>query len=238
MLVVAPITRRIATILAIGATGLACFDTPAEGLPCDPPACPLGQACVAGRCTSDVPIDASVGGDGPEADAAPCSDGDGDGDGVCDVDDTWPCGVLPAPVLADVRVSIMGAMIVLGTSELVALTPITTAGPRAFVVNRGAALQLEASYLIGDCACPSCLDQIEFGLVPGGKQGCLYAGNPGTCTAPTTGRLAFTVAAPMAPGRHDLRIGLGQDVACGLGSSWWADLEPGDAATIAHLCVR
>ena len=195
------------------------------------------------------------GGDGPRPDA-PCVDTDGDTicdavdvcpgsddradedlDGIPDGCDAWPCGAAPA--------SPPGLVAWSTPSENVTLSAISIAGQgQRVVASPGQSLSLAAAYSIVDCQCTNCIDQIEVGFEPGGKQACLYNGNPqGSspspgCAIPTPGTATRMLTAPMQPGVHQVRFNRGNDASCQNNGVWWANVAPPAGNTIALVCVR
>lgn len=177
--------------------------------------------------------------DGPVADTSvdgPCADDDADG--VCTAVDTWPCGPEPADLPATVTYDE-----VMGTAHItIQLTNPVLDDTRKLVVTAGATVTLKAQYSIIDCVCPNCLDQIEVGFVPGGRQGCIYNGNPQgnapeLCTTATTGSTQTALTAPTTPGAYTLRFRVGQNLFCGAQTTWWEDSPPPPETAAVHLCV-
>lgn len=161
---------------------------------------------------------------------------DTDLDGVPNACDGWPCGAAP-PALA-ATVTWMSA------NENVTLSNIDVAGMgQQIVTDPNQPLAVTATFSIVDCQCTNCVDQIEIGLVPGGKHACLYSGNPqGSsapgCSTPTTGTETRPVTAPATPGVYALRFNRGNDNFCQATGAWWAGAAPGEGNTFARLCVR
>jgi hypothetical protein len=164
---------------------------------------------------------------------------DADGDGLCNIDDSWPCGPDPSALPSTVTWTATNA----GNVATIELTDAKLEGATKLVVQPGAKMELTGRYLIIDCICPSCLDQIEVGFAPmAGRQGCIYAGSPAgtspaTCMNPTLGTAKRDLIAPVTPGAYTLRFKLGQDNGCGTQTSWWANEEPPDTNAAVHLCV-
>jgi hypothetical protein len=159
-------------------------------------------------------------------DAGPCASGpDSDGDGIVDACDDWPCGVRPT-----ISATVAGQGIQISAADL-------GGGGNAVVVAASSTVALTFSYTIDDTTCPSCLDQIEIGLVPGNRLYCAYDANPPGSGA--SGPSSWSVAAPPAPGRYDLRFNLGQNYTCTSGGAtgWWGG-APDASRTFAALCVR
>jgi len=176
----------------------------------------------------DAPHDATVVAiDAPPPDA--CIDVDSDG--ICDDVDTWLCGV--APTAPATTVTMTGNS---GQTN-VQLTTIAVNGVQLVEAAPGASLAVSLHYAITDTACPqACIDQIEIGLVTGGRKGCLYDHAVSESTG-AMGNAAKTLTAPTTPGTYDIRTNLGQNTSCGTTTSWW-NAEPDDTRTIARLCVH
>ena len=121
--------------------------------------------------------------------------------------------------------------IILSNSKLAGM-PLAIAAP-------GASVALTTMYSIADCICPNCIDQIEVGMAPGVRAGCVYDANPtmASCMTPTTGMATFPIIAPTTPGAYEIRFNLGQAFACGTTPNWFAQ-APSAATTVAVLCVR
>ncbi len=215
----------------------------APGQPDAPPgSCPGpdgdgdGTADACDPCPLDAPDDHD--GDGVCTAADRCLAGDDtvdtDADGTPDACDDWPCGVKPTGPASVVTW--------MTPNENITLTNINVAGQgRLVVAAAGAALTVSASYSIVDCQCTGCIDQIEIGFAPGGKQACLYNGNPagnGSCLLVTQGSQTRTVIAPSTPGVYPLRFNRGNDDECDSDMDWWDDVEPGADRTFALVCVR
>ena len=182
------------------------------------------------------PVDAAVDSP-PDADLS-CKDGDEDG--ICNADDDWPCGAKPTSAPGSVTFQ----ELVNGDRREITITNARLMGTeRLLVVPPGATVMLSAAYEIIECVCPTCIVQIEFGLVPGGRQGCLYDGNPignspASCRDATTGSVSRSLTAPTLPGRYDVRFFHGENNVCGTTMQWWAGGTPAVGSTIATICVE
>lgn len=208
----------------------------------------------AGACTTGPDGD----GDGKVDDCDPCpldNPDDPDGDGVCttadlctagndtddadsdsvpDACDDWPCGAKPPSP---------GSTVMWVTpSENVTLSGIDVATQGQLIVaTPGQVLAVTATFSIIDCQCAGCIDQIEIGFIPGGKDTCLYSGNPagnGNCLIPTVGAQTRNVTAPTTAGTYDLRFNRGNDNSCQANGVWWDNSPPGTGNTFAKLCVH
>ncbi len=227
---------RAASWMPMIAAVAACSFEPAQ--PADPMIGVDADRRVADAQVTTAQVDAACpGGDGDGDrlnDACdPCpddADNDVDGDGVCgDVDD-WPCGPRPSlPTFPSWNNGLLETVTV-GHADIEDDGPIRLVAP-------GQVLTVRAGYSIFDCACTNCIDQIQVGLVAGGKQGCLYNGNP-QCLSPAAGISTVTLVAPMAPGRYDLRFRRGNDTTCGTGADWWDNVVPDANTTFGAICVR
>lgn len=197
-----------------------------------------GKVDVCDPCPFDSPDDPDL--DGVCTAADRCLTGndaaDADSDTVPDACDTWPCGAAPAALPTFVAWTT--------PTENVTLTAIDGAGMgQRIVVNPGAVVAVTATFSIIDCECPNCIDQIEVGLIPGGKLACFYNGNPqgssvSGCTTPTIDTATRNLTAPTTPGAYAIRFNRGNDNSCQLNGAWWANSPPGAGTTIAMLCVR
>lgn len=193
---------------------------------------------VCDPCPLDNPDDPD--GDGVCTSVDRCLTGDdavdADSDTIPDACDSWPCGAAPAQPPATVTW-------MTGT-ENVTLSTIDVAGSgRQVVASPGATLTVSATYSIVDCQCTGCIDQIEIGLIPGGKHACLYNGNPqgssvSACGTPTLGAAIRTVTAPTTSGIYALRFNRGNDSSCQANGTWWDNTPPAAGNTFAVLCVR
>ncbi len=172
---------------------------------------------------------AAIGSDATDASpdaAGACADLNSDG--ICD-SQTWTCGTQPAA--PSNPLSLGGLTNVAGAS---------LGGDGAFLVAvRGATVPLAYAYGIdimcasGESSCPA---QIEFGLVAGGRLGCLFDGT--VQSGRFQGQLGqqTTLAVPMTPGVYDIRANIGLNASCGTGTAWYGS-EPPTTATFAYLCV-
>lgn len=180
-------------------------------------------------------LDGAVGIDGSEdavstsIDAPACADTDGDG--LCNDVDAWPCGAT-APAIAP--------MVATGTDVWGQIADVSIAGGgNTAVVQPGAQLSYTLTWSLrdSDFICTSCQDQIEVGLVPGGRQRCVYDDNPPQ-NQTLTGSTTVTMTAPSAPGVYALRFQLARDFSCNAfgRTGWWIG-EPGNDRTFGILCV-
>ncbi len=177
-------------------------------------------------------IDAAAGSIDARSLDAPCADDDHDG--ICNADDTWPCGAEPAS--PPTTVSMMSN----GTKTDIELTAIKIDGMAQRVVAApGSTLHVVLSYAITDTACAECRDQIEIGFAPGNRTGCVFdAGvpNPGGATGTVDDS---TMTMPMTAGSYDLRANIGQNFSCTYmgATNWWAG-APDNTRTLAKVCVH
>jgi len=183
--------------------------------------------------TTDAPrsdaaaVDASTGiHDGNPDAAGGCVDLNGDG--ICD-SQTWTCGTQPTP--PSNPLSLGGLSNVAGAN---------LGGDGAFLVAvAGATIPLRYAYGI-DIMCPgssgTCPAQIEFGLVSGGRLGCLFDGTVQTNRFQGQLGQQTTLAVPTTPGVYDVRANIGLNPSCGTGSGWYGS-EPPATATFAYICV-
>jgi len=159
---------------------------------------------------------------------------DSDGDGICDVADTWPCGVQPTAPTASVSDKPSGANLTMSTID------ISTQG-QLVVATPGASLSLSMHFTLSDSRCMMCIDQLEVGWMQGTtgpRSGCAWDGgvpNPGMISQNVT---SFAITAPSTPGVYDLRTNIGQNYSCGSGTSWWNSDVPAASTTISKLCVH
>lgn len=147
----------------------------------------------------------------------------------------WPCGAEPpAPATTVTFDQVINLQHV-----TIALTGTTLNGSSRVVVAPGATLAYATQYSITDCACPSCVDQIEVGLVPGDRAGCIFDAVPdhNACAIPATGMATGSVVAPTAPGAYEFRFRLGQDNTCASHVGWWTATPPDATTTVAVVCV-
>jgi hypothetical protein len=200
-------------------------------------------------CPFDNPDDPDGDGICTSDDRCPAGDDrdDEDGDGVPDACDDWPCGATPASPPASAMWTnshpTTNATEYVTVSE-VALTGLVQIGPGAlYVATPGQRATFRAHYEIMDCVCPGCRDQIEIGLVPGGKQGCIYNGNPvgdnlNTCDdQPTSGMGSVNLMMPTTPGLYPVRFRRGNNDECSANANWWDNVVPGPGETVALVCV-
>jgi hypothetical protein len=184
---------------------------------------------LAGECTgecADGGVDASPDGG---ADALPDGGVDASPDGGVDASpDGGGCADLQ-PI----------AMPVSASEWTVSITATSiNGGANVAVLAPGATFSLQVDYTIADCTCPTCLDQIEIGFVPGnGYAACSYDGQPGCAT--TTGRHTSTLTAPATAGRYAVAFDRGQDWSCQYQghTAWWNGVPPSEH-TIAAVCVQ
>ena len=148
----------------------------------------------------------------------------------------WPCGGKPTPPPATVTHD----DVVNANHTTITLTNSKLNGGALVVTTPGAALAFSTSLSIVDCICPTCIDQIEIGLVPGPRLACIYDANPtpSVCNVPVTDNATRNFVAPATPGMYELRFRLGQDYACNMHPSWFEDIPPGPDTTVAYVCVQ
>jgi len=227
-------------------------DTPTDGRDVRPDTDPCtgpdgdgdGVADACDPCPADSPDDPDGDGVCSSVDACPGGDdhADADGDAVADACDDWPCGPKPASPPASVTWEQPGERVTV--SNVSVTGPGVTGQDRLYVASTGQFIAFSARYSIIDCACPNCIDQIEIGLVPGGKQGCIFNGNPAgnnanTCDdQATTGVASLALTMPETPGAYPIRFRRGNDNMCNSSPQWWDEVEPGPDETVAIVCVR
>jgi hypothetical protein len=161
---------------------------------------------------------------------------DADGDGIPDGCDDWPCGARPVAPSPTVAADVLTG----GKHATVTLRDTTVEGQALFVAAPGAPMKLATSYTIVDCICPNCIDQIEVGLAPGTRAGCIFDAKPGstpTCATGSSATTTFALAAPTTPGLYEVRFNLGQAYTCDAHADWW-NQPPTALATVALVCVR
>ena len=181
-----------------------------------------GDACGPGAPDAD--------GDGvaDACDACPGENDTKDADGDSTPDGCDPCPLdgpnanVPNAVTAHPEITISDATLGGGPGNVALVAP-------------GSSVPIAFHWEIEDCTCPNCIDQIEVGAVPGGPLFCAYDGNP-PCGSSAQGNYAGSFFAPAQPGVYMVRIGLGQDYYCDLGTTWWQGV-PGDDRTLGAICV-
>jgi hypothetical protein len=194
------------------------------------------------------PEDTAVPDTTPPMDTAVIDTGcpDGDDDGVCDaldacpgsddredVDgDGLPDGCDPCPVDGPTAPAIPTSV----TGRGITITNVSLAGGgNVATVNPGDSVPVSLSYVITDCGCTGCIDQIEVGLVPDmSVQYCAYSAVPG-CGG-DSGTDMDTLIAPSTSGVYSLRFARAQNFGC-THTNWW-DGTPPIAQQIGALCVR
>jgi hypothetical protein len=163
-------------------------------------------------------------------DAAACPDTDGDG--LCNASDPWPCGAT-APTISQV--------VMTGSDVWGAISAVSIAGGgNTAVAQPGQALTYTLAWGLRDrdIFCPTCQDQIEVGLVAGGRHTCVYDGRPPNDQL-TTGVAAVNMTAPTTAGVYQLRFQIARDLfGCNAfgRTGWWIG-EPGADKTFGVLCV-
>jgi hypothetical protein len=167
-------------------------------------------------------------------DAPPDACPDSDHDGICDDQDTWPCGAAPAALPTTVTMQTNG------TKTTMVLTQIDAGGSgQALVAAPGTSITLTFHYAITDTACAmDCDDQIEIGWIPGHRMGCPFDNGVSRSNG-ATGDISTTITAPGSGGVYDLRSNIGQNYGCTYGgaSDWW-NAPPGSNWTLAYVCVH
>lgn len=148
-----------------------------------------------------------------------------------DANSAWPCGAAPPMVPAVVST---------GTDVAGAISNVSIAGGgNTRVVQPGQQLSytLTWSLLDADFFCQSCQDQIEVGLVAGGRHGCVYDANPPQNQL-QTGVANVNMTAPMTSGVYALRFQIARDFGCNAfgRDGWWIG-EPDADKTFGVLCV-
>jgi hypothetical protein len=138
-----------------------------------------------------------------------------------DANSAWPCGGAPPAIPATVTT---------GTDVAGAISLVSIAGGgNTFVAQPGQQLNytLAWSLVDADFFCPTCQDQVEVGLVAGGRHGCVYDANPPN-DQPQTGVANVNMTAPMTSGIYSLRFQIARDMfGCnGFGRTGWWISEP------------
>lgn len=105
----------------------------------------------------------------------------------------------------------------------------------------GASIVVEFDYTIVDVACPSCIDQIQVGIVTldgsGSPQDCAYDGIPGAVGVTNAGAVVLT--APSSPGTYYIAFDRSQHFSCSLanaGGNFWNGI-PGYERFIGGISV-
>lgn len=179
-----------------------------------------GYSLGAGGATN-ASSSANVGGDASTCDAGDAS-GDIDGDGIPDGCDPCPYDGPTAPSVPSSNGPVTNVALNGGSNVLTSLTP-------------GQTFAVRVDYAFEDCACPSCIDQIQIGVVPNEPEFCAYNDVPG-CSGEVTGSGNGMLTAPLTPGVYFVRWKLSQDFSCK--TEWWLDQVPDATATIGAICVK
>jgi hypothetical protein len=148
-----------------------------------------------------------------------------------DANSAWPCGAAP-PVVP--------ATVMSGTDVAAVISNVSIAGGgNTKVAQPGQQLNytLSWSLLDTDFFCMGCQDQIEVGLVAGGRQGCVYDANPPQNQL-QSGVANVNMTAPTTSGVYSLRFQIARDFSCDAfgRDSWWIG-EPAADKTFGVLCV-
>ena len=149
----------------------------------------------------------------------------------------WACGIEPPPPPS--TVTYMATQN--GQDLTITLSATTFGGATLVTATPGEKLTFKTNFSIVDCVCPTCIDQIEIGFVPGTREDCIYDANPQSnndCTNVTTGSPFRSINVPTTPGVYDLRFRLGQDFSCNGHVGWWNNTPPDPAQTVAIVCVH
>jgi hypothetical protein len=149
-----------------------------------------------------------------------------------DANSTWPCGAA-APVVP--------AVVMTGTDVAAVISNVSIAGGgNTKVAQPGQQLNVTLTWSLvdADFFCPTCQDQIEVGLVPGGRNGCIYDANPPNDQL-QTGVANVNVTAPTMSGVYALRFQIARDMfGCnGFGRTGWWFSEPSADKTFGVICV-
>jgi hypothetical protein len=144
----------------------------------------------------------------------------------------WPCGAA-APAIP--------AMVMTGTDVWGAIENVSIAGGgNTRVAQPGEALDYTLTWSLRDTSffCPTCVDQIEVGLVAGGRHGCVYDAHPPDDQL-QTGVASVHMTAPTTSGVYALRFQIARDMfGCnGFGRTGWWFAEPGAEKTFGVICV-
>lgn len=206
-------------------------------------ACSFSPGAPAATSTSDAAGDAphaGTDGDTRPLDAAAHdanhSDAHVDASAVAIDASAWPCGAPPPPPPTTVAMSInSGAtMFTVKSIDVDHMGQLVVGAP-------GETVSLSAHLDITDHACPqACVDQLEYGFVPGARVGCAFDNTVNPHFGVDQG-VSATFALPATPGVYDLRVNIGQNTSCDAGggdaNGWWGS-DPGAADAIARVCVH
>ena len=148
-----------------------------------------------------------------------------------DANPAWPCGAA-APVVP--------AVVMTGTDVAGAISNVSIAGGgNTRVAQPGQQLNVALSWslLDADFFCMGCQDQIEVGLVPGGRNGCIYDANPPQNQL-QSGVANVNITAPSTSGVYALRFQIARDFSCdAFGRDGWWIGEPAADKTFGVICV-
>lgn len=162
-------------------------------------------------------------------DAPACPDTDGDG--LCNTVDPWPCGAT-APTISNV---VMTGSDVYGAISNVSIG----GGGNTAVTQPGVQLSYSLTWSLrdSDVFCQNCRDQIEVGVVAGGRQRCVYDNDPPQ-NQMQTGNTTIMMTTPSTPGLYSLRFQVARDFSCdAFGRTGWWIGEPSADKTFGVLCV-
>ncbi len=185
-----------------------------------------GVADACDPCPQDNPDDTDGDSVCDTADLCPGEDDaqDTDGDGTPDGCDTCSLdGPLSPPITLP------------ATYEGITISAASINGAgNVAVVSASSIFAITMEFEIVDCVCPTCIDQIQVGFVPGtGAEHCIFD-DVATCSG-ASGIDNSSMWAPGTPGEYEIRFGKGQDWNCG--TDWW-DVEPPPETTVAVICVQ
>jgi hypothetical protein len=167
-------------------------------------------------------------------DAHPDACPDSDGDGICDDQDTWPCGAQPTAPPATVTMTTNGTK----TKFVISNIDVDSKGQQV-VAAPNTTVDVTFHYAITDTACDSnCDDQIEIGWIPGHRTGCPFDNGVSKQNG-ASGDISTTITLPSGSGEVDLRSNIGQNLGCTYnGANDWWDAPPGSNWTLANVCVH
>jgi hypothetical protein len=173
--------------------------------------------------------------DGPKQhDAPPDACPDSDDDGICDDQDTWPCGAQPTAPPSTVTMTMNG-----DATKIVISNIVVDDKGQQIVAAPGTTVGVSFHYAITDTACSgNCDDQIEIGWIPGHRQSCPFDAAVSKSNG-ASGDITTTITLPSGSGEVDLRGNIGQNYSCNYnGANDWWNGAPGSNRTLGNVCVH
>lgn len=147
-------------------------------------------------------------------DASLC--GDDDHDGICNIDDHWPCGLMPTAPLTTIELVVNDGATDFNLTQIA----INTTGTLV-VAPRNTSFRLQFDWDATDTACAdNCRDQLEVGFH---QQGSATTGHRSGCAIDqvistqngTAGEVDTTAyKTPNSTGVYELRIHIAQNYSC------------------------